>query len=324
MTDALYDRYKEALRRGHIAALHGRPAEALTAYRQAIEIAPERAVPYVSLGGVLAGLGRRDEALAAYDQALSRNPATEPALRGRADVLIAANRRFEAAETLDRLSAAFESAGRLADACDTAREALELAESRDRRRDVERHARRLRSEGRDPASTAALGRALEILREPISHPRVVPAGTADAQVPPGTEPAAASGGEEWVAAPALASTPPPRDLMADAEAAMDGGDVEAVRAAILAASAAQRAAGLLEAALDTCYMALAVAPADPDIHLTLATLYLDRGWRTSAVDKIILLARLADLTADESTHERLAALVHDRLADEPRLVARYG
>ena len=65
-----------------------------------------------------------------------------------------------------------------------------------------------------------------------------------------------------------------------------------------------------------------VAPADPAIHLALTDLYLDRGWRTAAVDKVLLLGQLADLTDDTVTRERLAALVAARLADEPRLVPR--
>ena len=90
----------------------------------------------------------------------------------------------------------------------------------------------------------------------------------------------------------------------------------------LAASASQRRDGLLDAALDTCYLALGVAPADPAIHLALTDLYLDRGWRTAAVDKVLLLGRLADLTGDATTRDRLAAIVAARLADEPRLVPR--
>ena len=57
MSEALYERYKDALRRGHIAAQRGRPEEALTAYRAAIEIAPDRVLPYVSVGNVLSGYG---------------------------------------------------------------------------------------------------------------------------------------------------------------------------------------------------------------------------------------------------------------------------
>lgn len=323
MSDALYERYKDALRRGHIAALRGRPEEALTAYREAIAIAPDRALPYLSLAGVLAKSGRNDEALSAYDESLARTPRDEMALRGRAAVLVAADRRVEAAETLDRLSVILDEDGRLADACDAAREGLELAESRDRRNDVEAFARRLRSEGRDMASTVALGRALEVLREPASRPRTIEDAdeehtsvTAEAD---GGAPAARSArGSEARAATER------EDLLAAAEAAIFEGDLDTVRATALAASAAQRREGLLEAALDTCYMALAIAPADPEIHLALAGLYLDRGWRVSAVDKIILLGRLADLTDDLATHDRLAMLVAERLSDEPRLAARYG
>ena len=323
MSEALYERYKDALRRGHIAALRGRPEEALAAYREAIEIAPDRALPYTSLGGVLLRSGRLDEALTAFDHSLERAPADETALRGRADVLIAANRRVEAAETLDRLSAVLDEQGRLADACDAAREGLVLAESRDRRRDVETFARRLRSEGRDMASTQALGRALDILREPASRPREAhtgdepeAGGVAPESPRPLPMPDPASG--------PTAATRAREDLMVAAEAAMDADDAGAVRTTALAASAAQRRAGLLEAALDTCYMALALLPADPQIHLALASLYLDRGWRVSAVDKIILLGRLADLDDDDATHDRLAGLVAERLHDEPRLAARYG
>ena len=324
MSQVLYERYKDALRRGHIAALRGRPDEAIGAYREATGIAPDRALPYVSLGGVLAQLGRSDEALVAFDRALDRSPSDETAWRGRADVLVAGNRRAEAAESLDRLAAILDGHGRVAEACDTAREGLELAESRGRRRDVEAFARRLRSDGRDAASTAALGRALAVLREPASMPRAA-SGAAESTKPVGDGPDGKDEPLRTAGSPAQVPTEPDQaGLMAATEAAIDGGDIDAVRTRALAASAAQRASGLLEAALDTCYMALGVVPADPDIHLALAELYLDRGWRVSAVDKIILLGRLADLTDDDATQDRLAALVGERLHDEPRLAARYG
>lgn len=320
MSDALYERYKDALRRGHVAALRGRPEEALTAYREAVAIAPDRALPYASLAGVLAKSARYDEAVAAYDDALARAPRDESALRGRADTLAAAGRPVEAAETLDRLSRLLDEDGRLADACDAAREGLELAGSSERRTDVEAFARRLRSEGRDMASTLALGRALEILREPASRPR--PASTDADGASDGPDPTPSAGAPDRRAARPVRSDR--EDLMVAAEAAIDGGDLVAVRKSALAASAAQRRDGLLEAALDTCYLALAIAPSDPDIHLALAGLYLDRGWRVAAVDKIILLGRLADLIDDDATHDRLAMLVAERLSDEPRLAARYG
>lgn len=323
MSQALYERYKDALRRGHIAVLRGRPDEALGAYREAIGIAPDRALPYVSLGGVLARLGRSDEALVAFDRALARSPSDEAAWRGRADILVATNRRAEAAESLDRLSAVLDAQGRVAEACDTAREGLELAESRGRRRDVEALARRLRNDGRDVASAAALGRVLAVLREPASMPRAASAeagATPSIVEGPAGKPAStsAAGSPSQVPAELVRA-----DLMAEVEAAIDRADADAVRTRALAASAAQRASGLLEAALDTCYMALGVVPADPGIHLALAELYLDRGWRACAVDKVVLLGRLADLTGDDATLDRLAVLIGERLRDEPRLAARH-
>src|SRR5438552_10773723 len=133
MSATLYEGYKEALRRGHLAALRGRLETAIAAYREASRMAPDRALPYVGLGGALARLGRTDEAIAAYAAALSRAPGDEAALRGRADVQASIGRRAEAAATLDQLAAILETQGRLTDACDVARHALELAESRGRR-----------------------------------------------------------------------------------------------------------------------------------------------------------------------------------------------
>ena len=94
MSEALYEQYKEALRQGHMAALRGRLDVAAAAYRDAARFAPDRALPYVGLGGVLTRLGRSDEALAAYSAALDRAPADEGAMRGRADVLAARRSAF--------------------------------------------------------------------------------------------------------------------------------------------------------------------------------------------------------------------------------------
>jgi len=51
---SLYERYKDALRRGHVAALRGRHDAAVDAYGEAAEIAPDRALPHTSIGGILA------------------------------------------------------------------------------------------------------------------------------------------------------------------------------------------------------------------------------------------------------------------------------
>ena len=83
MSEVLYEQYKDALRRGHTAALRGRLDVAAAAYREASRIAPDRALPYVGLGGVLSRLGKAEDALTAYGNALDRAPTDEGAMHGR-------------------------------------------------------------------------------------------------------------------------------------------------------------------------------------------------------------------------------------------------
>jgi len=104
-----------------------------------------------------------------------------------------------------------------------------------------------------------------------------------------------------------------------AEAALYAGDLATAHEGLLAAARAHRRAGRVVAAVDACYLAISIAPADPAIHLLLAEIYLDRGWRSQAADKLLLLGRLADLDADAAVRERLCELVSARLSDEPRV-----
>lgn len=314
MSETLYEGYKDALRRGHVAALRARLETAVAAYREASRMAPDRALPYVGLAGVLARLGRSDEALAAYAAALGRAPNDEGALRGRADIEAETGRRADAAATLDRLAAVLESQGRLADACDIARRALELAESRGRRRGVAALVARLRQTIGDPSAAEALERALSVLEVDPTAARG-PAARSDAEAVPGES------GE--AAPPVVAPTPPPDPgaLTLAVEAAIYAGDLDEARRLAVLAAAGYRSLGQLHAAIDACYEALAIAPADPDIHLALAELYLDRGWRALSADKLVLLGRLVQLTGDSATRARLSALARARFADDPRLAA---
>jgi tetratricopeptide (TPR) repeat protein len=290
MSEGLYEQYKDALRRGHVAALRGRLDIAAAAYREAARTAPDRALPYVGLGGVLARLGRTDDSLSAYASALDRSATDEGALRGRADVLATAGRRSEAADTLDRLAAVLEHHGRLADACDVARRSLELAESRGRRKHVEGLVARLRATPDDAAAAEALERALSVL-----------------DTVPGVAP---------MLAPAA---PDPAFLTLAIEEALEAGDLDEARRRALIAATGHRAVGQFHAAMDACYQALAILPSDPDIHLLLAELYLDRGWRGPAADKLVLLGRLAQLTGDAATRARLCDIATARLPDDVRL-----
>ena len=314
MSEALYEQYKEALRQGHMAALRGRLDAAAAAYRNAARIAPDRALPYVGLGGVLTRLGRSDEALAAYTAALDRAPTDEGAMRGRADVLAAVGRRSEAADTLDRLAAILERDGRVADACDVARRSLELAESRGRRQYVESLVARLRDATGDASAAEALERALGVLDTvPGVSPRTADERTDDA--PPETD------GDGATTEP-IAPRPPDTTLLTLAvEEALEAGDLDEARRRALVAAIGHRAVGQFHAAMDACYQALAILPSDPDIHLLLAELYLDRGWRGPAADKLVLLGRLAQLTGDGATRARLCYLAAGQFPDDPRLAA---
>lgn len=343
MSDALYERYKDALRRGHVAALRGRQDSALSAYGEAAKLAPDRPLPLVGIGNVLAGIGKHTEALAAFDAALERAPADEAALRGRADALVATGDRARAAETLDRLAAALDANGRTSDALDTARRALELAESRSRRAGVKALVTRVTQTGAagDPSVSETLSRALGILED-----RVLGRGRHDGEAPDTADAGTAAPSDDVAArrsapqeAPAAVSeqpaepeqpeepaepAPPPFEpvaAMAAVEDAAAAGDATATRELALAAATGHRAAGQLHAAIDVCYLALATSPADPGLHLNLAELYLDLGWRSTAADKLVLLARLAELDDDSETRNRLCAVVADRLADDPRLVS---
>jgi tetratricopeptide (TPR) repeat protein len=312
LSEVLYEQYKDALRRGHVAALRGRLDAAAAAYREAARIAPDRALPYVGLGGVLTRLGRSDEALVAYGAALDRAPSDEGAMHGRADVLAALGRRSEAADTLDRLAANLEREGRLADACDVARRALELAESRGRRQQVGALVARLREAAPgDIAAAEALERALGVLD---SVPGVEP-------LPPAGDAAAATDAAGAPIEPPPPAAPDPALLTLALEESLEAGDLDEARRRALVAAIGHRAVGQFHAAMDACYEALAILPSDPDIHLLLAELYLDRGWRGPAADKLVLLGRLSQLTGDGATRGRLCYLAAARFPDDPRLAA---
>lgn len=323
MSEALYERYKDALRRGHLASLRGRHDAALSAYLEAATIAPERALPHVSIGAVSLRLDRPAEALTAFDSALERSPGDETALTGRADALVALGRPSEAAATLDGLAVAQETADRHADALDTARRALELAESRSRRQAVERLVARLHEQPGDAPGQAALARALHLLEGTA----VAPSETGEASTTGATEavPGGSGGGAEAgepgpeAAPPVPEPEPDPLLLVEQAEAAIDAGDAPHARADLLRAAGLFDRAGHSQAALAACYDALALAPDDPDVHLALAGLYLDRGWRSMAADKLHLLGRLAELAGDDATGERVRDLARRRMADDVRV-----
>lgn len=328
MSEALYERYKEALRRGHVAALHDRHTAALAAYTEAAGIASDRALPFVAIGGVLTRLGKHAEALAAYDGALERSATDEGALRGRAELLAITGDRVGSAETFDRLASSLDVLGRLPDAADAARRALEAAESRGRRTTMRALVARLKEATADPAAAEALARASSVLEgQAPGRPRSAPGAdrTAEPDEPRDGDPSPTADTDLLDAAepePPAEPAPLPFDpvqAIGAVEEAVQGDDPLAARTLALAAAAGHRAAGQPSTAIDACYLALAGTPADPGLHLALAEIYLDQGWRAVAIEKLELLNRLADLNDDPETHRLVCAIVVARLADEPRL-----
>jgi hypothetical protein len=238
---------------------------------------------------------------------------------------------MEAADTLDRLAEVLDRQGKVPDACDAARRALELAESKERRRYVETLADRLRAMPGDEAAERALAQVMRFLEPPVAPPTseatrddaITDLGVVAEPIP--VEERAPEAEPEPEREPELEPEPeaePEPDgvlLAAAAEEALAAGDVAAAREGLLAAAGAYRRNGRSFAAIDSCYLALAIAPADVDLHVMLAEIYLESGWRVLAIDKLLLLGRLAELDEDPATRDRLCLLVRDRLPDEPRL-----
>jgi tetratricopeptide (TPR) repeat protein len=190
MTDDLYERYKEALRTGHVAVLRGSLEEALAAYQLAADIAPSRALPHTSLGGVCMRLGHLEDALTEFAAAVARSPHDEGALLGQAEALTAAGMRSEAAAALDHVAEIQEAAGRLPEAADTLRRAVELDEAPERIRRQRALLREIRFSAGDHAAEQLLARALRLRDEPAGDGPRAAAGPAFMAAPATSMPAA--------------------------------------------------------------------------------------------------------------------------------------
>lgn len=318
--EALYERYKDALKRGHVASLRGQIDEALAAYGEAAVIAPERSTPHTSAGTALMRRKRPADALRQYEAALRLGPQDVAAMLGRAQALAVLGRRAAAADAFDALADVQASSGRLADAVEAARRGLELAEGRHRRRSLEGLIERLRASEPDEPGRMALERALQVLDGPalptqtrVPEASVEPvaedggAGEASVEADSAAEPEQEP---ELVVPRVLDRTvPEPVDLEVlaqDVEAALASGDPSASERFLDLVAAAYRE-GRINAALDACYQALSLFPDNADLHLALVQLYDREGWAALASEKLDLLARLAVLSDDPDAGARVAS-----------------
>ncbi len=280
MTETLFERYKESLRAGHVSVVRGRLDDAAAAYREAIALAPDRAVPHCALGGVHLRLGDPEAALAAYDAALAIAPDDDPATLGRAQALVVLRRTADAATTYDHLADLRDDRDRPADAVEAARRALAI-EPTDARR--ARHAALVER----LAATTAGAEGGAAAAEPATA----------APEPPG---------------------PDPEVLVVTVEEAAARGDADAAAAAALTAAAAYRAQGHVAAAFDVCLQGISARPADVELHLLLADLAAGRGWTAQAGDTYANLLRLAELDRDEALGAVIRGVAAERLPGDPR------
>ena len=307
MPDPIFERYKEALKAGHVAVLRGRSDEAIAHYREAAEIAPDRPLPHSSLGGVLLREDRLDEALAAYARALGRAPRDEAALSGRAEALLAAGRSVEAAEILERLADVQAKTERRPEALVTLRRAEALESSRARRRRIKD------LEAGDAPAKPVRERITSRLPRPRGKRREAAAAALAA---------AAEGPQEPVASDTSVIAPPdPEALLGTADALLDGDQRLEAAEAYAAAATAFQLNGESAAAFDACQRGLEAAPGSAIVHVELARLYLARGWRDRAAEKLLLLDRLMVVAGDADGHAAAVDLARSALADEPRVAA---
>lgn len=364
MPDPIFERYKEALRAGHVAALRGRPDDALQHYRVAASIAPDRALPHIGMADVLLRLGRHEEALAASAAALRLAPLDEAGLDLTGRIHAAAGRGGDAAACLDRLADILEGQGRTEDACSAATRAM-AADPTDARRDrlgalqsaVDAERARLAESVWTPGTVDGVGAvpAVVLAGAPASAPRPAPTAqpalsaslvslTAPARPAaqvvhreprPRVKPAEATGMSEpatpgepagssataelerpsgTTVAPAqpggpLSSKPTvnPDELFVTAEDLASEGKAREAARLYVDASMLYLEAGAADTAVDACLRALATAPAETDVHLTLARIDLATGHHGRAAEKLDLLDRLLSLERDEDGLTRVAA-----------------
>jgi len=102
MSDPVSVRYKDALQRGHVAVVKGRPREAISHYQEAASLVPDRPLPYIRIGHVYLGMEQPGPALEAFEAALERAPTDREALEGKAAALSTSGRLEEAGAARSR------------------------------------------------------------------------------------------------------------------------------------------------------------------------------------------------------------------------------
>lgn len=296
---SLLERYRDTLRLAHLAALGGRHREALRAYRDAADQAPDRAAPRIGIARMELALGRPVAAIAACDIALAADPDSVEAAAVRAlavasltpdpilftDVgrpvwshahvpdddpaLAEVVRRWEAALDAGDAEALLDVAVELGraerpDAAFTAlHDALGLAPADARVYQIAAWLEGRR--GRWPHARR-LDRSLERYLAIIDDPDALERMTSDA---------------------------------------FASGDIPALVEVIERHGRQRRP----RSAIEIAFSALHIAPTNVDVHLAIARVHLGMGMRQRALDDLEQLARYLDVAEDHAGHARLAGFV---------------
>ena len=294
MTAHHSERYRDAMRTGHLAALRGAHEAARRAYRDAARLLPDRAAPYVAIGKIELAAGRPAAALVAFDAAVGRSPRDTTALDGAARALVDLDHPDDAAELLDVLATVLLEQGRQVDAVATVERAMELVGSRWRRTMLEQLRGAQPEQGLELAWLGAL------------------AGTIDER----------DGTPAHATQAARPVTDEVRGIAERVDAASARGDVPALIAGARALAHADR----LRAAVDACTDALSVAPENPEVHRTLAAIDRRRGWERAARTRLRIVQRFERIVDDPAELDREAesALVTGDLDELLRIVARHA
>jgi tetratricopeptide (TPR) repeat protein len=319
--------------------MRGRLEAAAAWYREAAALASDRAVPRTALGSVELRLGHPDLALESFDAAIALAPADDAGLMGRAQALVVLERPEEAAATFDLLAGARESGGKLSDACDALRRALEIEATPPRRARYRELTEELRQVSGDAEAERALARAPWLVEVDAVVPTASATPGADegsggtddearAAAPDGALDGGPGGDADMTepgpGAPAAEVPAPVVDgnaLVLAADEAAARGDVQGAVAAAVAAARAFRAAGHPTAALDACVGGLRAGPGDADLHLLIAELAVERGALGSAADTYRGLLHLVEIEGDTVARDRVLAAAREALPEDPRFAA---
>jgi tetratricopeptide (TPR) repeat protein len=96
MSDPVSTRYKDALQRGHVAVVKGRPQEAIRHYEEASRLVPDRPLPFMRMGDIFLQMRQPRDARQAFDEALKRAPSDVVAMQGKAAALAADGQQAQA------------------------------------------------------------------------------------------------------------------------------------------------------------------------------------------------------------------------------------